>query len=320
MRRAVVLLIVPLLAACVLAGCGGKAASHAASPRVKVSGGFGRPPVVRIPAQRAADRLTVRTLVRGTGPILSATDSFVANYAIYLWNGPSHRLLQTSFTGAGAGPALFTGTLLPGLKKAVVGQRMGSRVLAVIPPKDGFGPQGNPRVGVEGTDTLVFVVDMIKDFAANAAASGRQVSSGGGALPKVTAATGGAPKITVPKTTPPASLVVRPLIKGTGPAVARCDVVVVQYVGELWRNGQVFDSSWARGRPFSFTIGATPSQVIPGWDKGLLGQTVGSRVLLVVPPADGYGKAGSPGAHITGTDTLVFAVDVLGAFHGASTC
>jgi peptidylprolyl isomerase len=75
------------------------------------------------------------------------------------------------------------------------------------------------------------------------------------------------------------------------------------------------DASWKRGQPFGFTIAASPSQVIPGWDKGLVGQNVGSRVMLVVPPADGYGKSGNSQAGIKGTDTLVFVVDVLGAFN-----
>ena len=104
--------------------------------------------------------------------------------------------------------------------------------------------------------------------------------------------------------------------------MAEGDTVVVQYTGVNWRTGQVFDASWKHGtrQPFGFTIGASPSQVILGWDKGLVGQTVGSRVLLVIPPADGYGKTGSPQAHIKGTDTLVFVVDILGAFsaHSAS--
>ena len=94
--------------------------------------------------------------------------------------------------------------------------------------------------------------------------------------------------------------------------------VVTQYVGEIWRTSKVFDSSWSRGEPFGFTIGATPSQVITGWDKGLIGQTVGSRVMLVVPPGDGYGKTGSSQAGIKGTDTLVFVVDILGAVSPAS--
>ena len=60
-----------------------------------------------------------------------------------------------------------------------------------------------------------------------------------------------------------------------------------------------------------FPIGV--QQVIPGWDKALVGQKIGCRVLLVVPPADGYGAKGNPQAKIKGTDTLVFVVDILGA-------
>ena len=58
-------------------------------------------------------------------------------------------------------------------------------------------------------------------------------------------------------------------------------------------------------------IGA--GQVIPGWDKTLVGQKIGSRVLLVVPPKEGYGSKGSSQAGIKGTDTLVFVVDILNA-------
>jgi peptidylprolyl isomerase len=158
------------------------------------------------------------------------------------------------------------------------------------------------------------VVDMIKEFANNASASGSNVSSGGGSLPSVTAKPGAAPTITIPKSgKPPTGLVVKTLVKGSGPVVAKGQTVVSQYVGAIWRSGKVFDSSWSRGTPFGFTIGATPSQVITGWDQGLIGQTVGSRVMLIVPPAQGYGKTGSPQAGIKGTDTLVFVVDILGA-------
>jgi peptidylprolyl isomerase len=79
----------------------------------------------------------------------------------------------------------------------------------------------------------------------------------------------------------------------------------------IWRTGKVFDSSWARNTPLTTVIGA--GQVIPGWDKGLVGQTVGSRVMLTIPPADGYGSAGQSQAGIKGTDTLVFVVDILAA-------
>src|SRR5215475_7486652 len=291
MRRIAVTLVLPLLAIGLLAGCGGSPAQSSTTSAVTVSGAFGKNPTIAIPAHKAAKTLTVKTVIHGTGPVLGKTDAFVGNYAIYIWSGASHRLAQSSFTMHE--PTLFAGQLLPGLEKALIGQKMGSRVLAVIPPKDAFGSSGNPQVGIKGTDTLVFVVDLIKSFKGNASASGQQVSSGGGGLPKVTATTGAAPTIKVPSGKPPAKLVTKVLVKGSGPAVQAKQTVVVQYVGVLWRNGKVFDASWKRDQPFSFIIGSSPSQVIPGWDKGLVGQTVGSRVMLVIPPADGYGKTGN---------------------------
>ncbi len=315
MRRFAVLLSVPLLAVLALAGCGSSAAGG--SP-VSVSGQFGTNPKITIPAQKADGNLDVKTLIKGSGPALGKTDAFVGNYAVYIWSGTTHKLAASTFTTKS--PALFSGQLLPGLETALLGKKMGSRVLAVIPPKYGYGKKGNTSAGVTGSDTLVFVVDMIKEIANNAAASGVSVSSGGGSLPSITAKTGTAPQITIPKSAnPPSTLVTKTLIKGSGPAVAKGQTVVVQYTGAIWRTGQVFDSSWSRGQPLGFTIGATPSQVIPGWDNGLLGQTVGSRVMLVIPPADAYGSTGNAQAGIKGTDTLVFVVDVLGAVNPSGT-
>ena len=208
--------------------------------------------------------------------------------------------------------------MLKGLKRALVGQRTGSRVLAVIPPADGYGSQGNPQGGVKATDTLVFVVDLIKAYGATSSAGGQQVSHGGGALPTVGSAqrhrtVGDDPQVRAAQT-----LTVHTLIQGSGPKVAKGQLIVVQYVGMIWASKKVFDSSWRNGAPLGFTVGATPSQVIPGWDKGLVGQNIGSRVLLVLPPADGYGKSGNAQAGIKGTDTLVFVVDILGAYGPAS--
>ena len=313
MRRIAVMSALPLLAAVALAGCGGSSSNSSATPSVTVSGSFGKAPAVNIPAEKAGTKLTVKTVVHGNGQALARTDAFLGNYAIYLWSGTSHKLLQSTFKTGGK-PTLFAGTLLPGLETALIGQKMGSRVLAVIPPKDGYGKNGNSQAGVTASDTLVFVVDMIKEFPDNASATGAQVSNGGGPLPTVSAKTGTAPTISVSSAhKAPTNLKSKTLIKGSGPVVAKGQTVVTQYVGVIWRTGKVFDSSWSRGQPFGFTIGATPSQVITGWDKGLIGQHVGSRVMLAVPPTDGYGKTGSPQAGIKGTDTLVFVVDILGA-------
>jgi peptidylprolyl isomerase len=237
---------------------------------------------------------------------------FLSNFTIYVWSGTTNKLLDSTYSSS---PQVLPASLLPGIQSAVAGKKVGSRVLAIIPPKQGYGTSGNSQLGVTGSDTLVFVMDLIQKYSSGTvSASGTQVSGGGGDLPTVSAAKGSVPKVTIPKgVTPPTTLVSKTLIKGSGPVVTKGEYVVAQYTGVNWRTGQVFDSSWQRSLPYSFKIGATPSQVIPGWDQGLVGQTVGSRVLLVVPPKDAYGSAGQSQAGIKGTDTLVFVVDIISA-------
>ena len=87
------------------------------------------------------------------------------------------------------------------------------------------------------------------------------------------------------------------------------DTIVCDYLGQVW-NGEVFDNSYDRGTPLTFQIGV--GMVIKGWDDGLIGQRVGSRVLLSIPSDLGYGARGVPQAGIKGGDTLVFVTDIVG--------
>jgi FKBP-type peptidyl-prolyl cis-trans isomerase len=318
MRRAAALALTTLIAAAAIAGCGSSASSTSASApadtykSVTVTGSFDKSPTVKIPAEAGTGALYTKTLIQGSGATLTSADSLLGQFVMYDWSGKTHKLIGSTWSEGV--PTLFSGQLLPGLEKALIGQKVGSRVLAVIPPADAFGSTGNSQIGVGAKDTVVFVIDMLQTISNTASATGKQTYSGGGALPTVTAPTkaGAAPTITIPKnTTAPKTLQVKTLIKGTGAKVAKGQLIVVQYSGVIWRTGKVFDSSWSRSTPFSTPIGE--GQVIPGWDDGLVGQTVGSRVMLVIPPADGYGSAGSSQAGIKGTDTLVFVVDILAA-------
>jgi len=116
------------------------------------------------------------------------------------------------------------------------------------------------------------------------------------------------PTITVSPCQPPTTLQVQDVVEGEGEAVRAGDVVNVKYVGVTYADGKQFDASWDRGDDFSFPIGA--SQVIPGWDQGLLGMKVGGRRLLVIPPDLGYGAQGA-GSDIPPGATLVFVVDLV---------
>jgi FKBP-type peptidyl-prolyl cis-trans isomerase len=315
MRRIIVLIASLLLAGLALAACGSSSPSSppATSAKVTVTGTFDKSPQVKIPDQKADGRLDVQTVIHGHGPALTTTDALVGNYSVYIWSGTTHKLAGSTYTSV---PALFAGRLLPGLQSALKNQTIGSRVVAVIPPKYGYGTQGNPQGGVKPTDTLVFVIDLIKAYPSNAAVTGKTVSAGGQGLPKVSS--GSPPTVKVPSSKPPTKLVSKTLIQGSGPTVTKGQYLIVQYTGVNWRTGKVFDSSWSHGAPFGFVIGATPPQVIPGWNA-LIGKKVGSRVMLSIPPADGYGKQGSSQAGIKGTDTLVFVVDILGSYSPGAT-
>jgi peptidylprolyl isomerase len=121
------------------------------------------------------------------------------------------------------------------------------------------------------------------------------------------------PKIAVPKGPPPKKLVIHDLVTGTGPAAVAGEMITVQYVGVLYKNGKQFDASWDRGTPFPFTLGV--GGVIPGWDQGLVGMHVGGRRQLVIPAALAYGKQSRPGVApnvgIPANSALIFDVDLL---------
>lgn len=96
------------------------------------------------------------------------------------------------------------------------------------------------------------------------------------------------------------------LIKGTGPAAQAGQQITVNYVGVSCQTGEEFDASWKRSQPFDFQLGG--GNVIEGWDKGLVGVTVGSRVQLDIPSKMAYGDDASGGRP---TGPLRFVVDVL---------
>jgi peptidylprolyl isomerase len=138
-------------------------------------------------------------------------------------------------------------------------------------------------------------------------------SAGGGefgkAGVKVTEDFGTKPTITHREGEPDKSLVTEVLKEGDGAEVKKGELLTAHYIGQIWRDGKVFDNSYDRGAPASFPIGV--GGVVAGWDEGLVGKKLGSRVLLSIPPDKGYKAEGNEKAGIQGTDTLIFVVDLV---------
>ena len=124
---------------------------------------------------------------------------------------------------------------------------------------------------------------------------------------KVTGGFGQAPTITIPDDCdPPAHLITKDLVEGTGPAAKTGDPVTMNYTLITWSDKKKLDSSFDRNQPFPLTLGA--GQVIPGWDQGLVGIKQGGRRLLIIPPDLGYGQGGNG---VKPNETLVFVTDAV---------
>jgi peptidylprolyl isomerase len=117
------------------------------------------------------------------------------------------------------------------------------------------------------------------------------------------------PFVDPPEGPAPVELEIVDLEVGTGPEAAPGMQVAVHYVGVAYSSGEEFDSSYDRGAPLTFPLGAR--RVITGWDNGIVGMKVGGRRRLVIPPHLAYGDRGAGGVIKPG-ETLIFVCDLVG--------
>lgn len=319
--KTIVRLVVPLLAAsAALSGCareGSKeagaasgdcaaAASKSDIAAVGVDTGKDKPEI-KACTPFSVEKTVTRVVKDGDGAAVQAGDRLTVDYVGV--NATSGKEFDTSYGKKSVSLVMSESQVPKGVLTALTGVKVGTRLLAAIPPKEGYGAQGVASAGIGPTDTLLFYFDVKAASKVLKRATGEPVTPRAG-LPTVKLSPTGQPSITMPKSAPPAALVTQPLIKGGGAVVKSGQNITVHYTGAIYATGKIFDSSWGK-EPVQFDIGV--GRVIKGWDTGLVGQTIGSQVLLVIPPNEGYGAAGQPSAGIKGTDTLVFVVDILDA-------
>ena len=278
--------------------------SGSSSDSIKVSGGFLKTPEVTVPAPLKTSDVERTVVIKGKGKEVKAGSSI--DIALAAYNGTTGKSLTDPAGFDGQATQSITvddKTFVPGLVRAVECLPVGTRVVLTAPAKTAFGKADISQLKLTDKDTVVFIAD-IADIAPTRANGNAVAPTPGFPTVKDDAKTG-EPSITIPKADPPTETKVAVLKQGDGETVQSGDTVTVQYKGVLWRNGQMFDSSWSRNQVATFQT----TGVVKGFQKALEGQKVGSQVIAIVPPADGYGAQGS--GDIKATDTMVFVIDIL---------
>ncbi|HLS48464.1 MAG TPA: FKBP-type peptidyl-prolyl cis-trans isomerase [Actinomycetaceae bacterium] len=265
-----------------LVGCGTPSGPSEPQRPVEVSQSVGNAPVVHIDTPLPLAEASSELIVRGDGPAL--TSGAPALLALTAYDGTTGDLLPDR--GHGESRTII-------FSEEEVGEEIYSRLLGV--------PEGSrvlvmqPVTGEEGDHMLVLVIDVMHTQAQGEA---RELPED---FPDVEVADDDdlGPQISLPEDDPPDELLVAPLIQGSGPQVGPAQDVTLQYSAVVWPGGEVYDSTWADGQvPRTIAI----DDAFPGLRDGLLDRAVGSRMVLIIPPE-----------LATGTNTLVFVVDILAA-------
>jgi len=264
-----------------------------------------------------AKDLQASTPIKGDGEQVKEDDTIEAQLSLF--NGKNGEALQSGKSSL----QLSSQGLQPWALEVLSCASVGDRVAAVAPAADVLGDAAE-QMGVDAKDAIVMVFDVLSaeqakaepgtlepnELLKKAEGEAQKLPEG---LPKVELAEDGSPTITMPEgAAAPDKLTVETLIKGDGEEVQEGDRVYVHYRGVIWRTGEEFDSSWSRGEP----IGFLTTGVIGGFSKALVGQTVGSQVMSIVPAEDGgYGAAGLQQQGHQPDDVMVFVLDILGTVH-----
>ena len=293
-------------------GSAGAAAVTPTDVGVKVSGAFGATPALTIPATAAPAALTQQILTRGTGAPVAKDDTLVANYVGQTWvpkDGKAKAFDSSFERGAPAAFVIGAGKVIPGWDKTLIGKTLGSRILVTVPPTDGYGASGQPNAGITGTDTLVFVIDLVADYKPDASAPGtvvKNIPTSG--LPKITNVPGKKPTITstagVKAPTKPTSTLV---VKGSGAKIDTTKTLVLQLVEADLATGKHTQATWGQAPQT-----ASAQNVLSIADK-LSGQNIGSRAVVLLPATPASPATSTQPARPATPPTMLI-VDVVGQF------
>jgi peptidylprolyl isomerase len=277
---------------------------------IAITGAFGEVPSVDFSGPLEVSETQRLVLSEGTGEIAENGNTVVIDYALY--SAESGELIDESgFSEASSFgfPINVAAPNFPGMAKTLACTTVGSRVAGLLPASEAFGLDGAPQFGVSPGASVLFVFDIISIRPPPLDRLEGQPREPGEGFPAVSYAADGTPTMSFDEEVEVSTdFALDTVITGTGEVVRAGETVVFDYLGVNWNTGQEFDSSWRRGSP----IALSTLEMIQGFQNGLVGQTVGSRVIIIIPTELGYGVLPQQPDGIGPDDTLVFVVDILG--------
>jgi FKBP-type peptidyl-prolyl cis-trans isomerase len=266
----------------------------AASKEVSVEGEFGASPTVKFTFPLEVKETERSVLIEGDGEVVSSGDTISTGFAMY--NATTGAEISNSIAeGQAAELTVSTDSILKGLVSTLQCSTVGSRVVSVIPPAEMWGEQGYAELGIEGADSVVMVADVVSIVPPLTPAEWKDN------VPKVEL--GDKPVVTLPEGDAPAELLLAVLKEGDGAVVEATDPVTLDYQGTSWQTREVFDESYGK-EPITLAANG----FVKGFTAALVGQKVGSTVLVTIPAEYAYGN--DPEAHPLGGQSLVFLIQI----------
>jgi len=265
------------------------------SDSIEVAGDFDTEPTATFQAPLSVTAVQRSVLIDGDGAEIQ--DGAQVNVHFTVYNGQTGAELDS--TGYEPSQTLAVtvdeAALLPGLVKTLRCATVGSRIVSVVPPADAFGDAGNEQIGVGPGEPVIFVVDVVsivEPFEPNWDSDVPKVEFDADGVPTVTL-TGGAP----------AELKLAVLEQGDGEVVTAADAPQLDYQGTSWQTGEVFDQSYGK-QPINLPV----TQYVRGFTQAVIGQKVGSTLLVSIPPELAYGTDSSVNA--LGGQALLFVIQI----------
>lgn len=296
-----------------LAGCSLPGSSDCSRPAVsgaevmdliEVTGSTDAEPDVEVYTPFHATQVAFSDVVSGEGTPITAENQLLVVDVSLVSGETGETLVSTPYDGSltNVYPLSQWTQTFPGFSEALDCATEGSRVVIALSPED-IEAEAAASLGLAEGESAVAVVDVRKVYLPKA--DGQLQFNSGHGMPTVVRAPDGRPGVIIPDGSAPSEIAIQTIKKGSGPEVTGDQPVRVHYTGLTWADREVFDTSWDT-QPASLSLEA----VVPGFAQALEGQTVGSQVLVVIPPELGYGdqEQGS----IPANSTLVFVIDILG--------